>query len=269
MQLDQARIAIAERAWVDNLDLALHIGRRYFGPLLVCALAGMLPLALLNHGLFSTAAADAEDASELVAPIYWLLICVMIEVPLATAPMTLYLGKALFEDSPSARQIAADYWACLPQMLLLQVLLRAILIVPVVTWFIPYVMWPYLNEVILLERNPLRAKAGQVSTRARSRILHGTNGSDFLARALVTLVLAPLLIGTLFLTQYLLLAWVFGYEPGGAATLAGFQAVLWLVAAYFTVARFLSYLDQRIRNEGWEVELLLRAQRERLLRQIA
>lgn len=269
MQLDQARIAIAERAWVDNLDLALHIARRYFGPLLVCGLAGMLPLALLNHWLFSAAASEAEDATELVGPMYWLLILVMIEVPLATAPMTLYLGKALFEDSPSPRQIAKDYWACLPQLFLLQGLLRTILIVPVVTWFIPYVMWPYLNEVILLERNPLRAKAGQVSTRARSRILHGSNSGDFLARALVTLALAPLLLGTLFATQYFLLEWVFGYEPSGAATLIGFQAVIWLVAGYFTVARFLSYLDQRIRNEGWEVELLLRAQRERLLRQIA
>jgi len=47
------------------------------------------------------------------------------------------------------------------------------------------------------------------------------------------------------------------------------QGVLWTVVVYFTVARFLSYLDQRIRNEGWEVELFLRAQRERLTRQTA
>jgi len=269
LQLDQARIAIAERPWVDNLDLALHIARRNFGPLLVCGLAGILPLALLNHWLFSAAAADAEDATELLGYAYWLMILIMIEVPLATALMTLYLGKALFEDHPSPRQIARDYWACLPQLFLLQVILRSILIVPVVTWFIPYVMWPYLNEVILLERNPLVAKVGQVSTRARNRILHGSNSGDFLARALVTLALAPLLVSTLFATQYFLLEWLFGYDPSGAATLAGLQAVTWLVVGYFTVTRFLSYLDQRIRNEGWEVELLLRAQRERLLRQIA
>jgi hypothetical protein len=29
------------------------------------------------------------------------------------------------------------------------------------------------------------------------------------------------------------------------------------------VVRFLSYLDTRIRNEGWEVELLLRAEASR------
>jgi hypothetical protein len=269
VQLDQARIAIAERAWVDNLDLALHIARRSCGPLLVYALAGMLPLALANHLLFRSAAADVEQSTELVGSIYWLMILIMIEVPLATAPMTLYLGKALFEDRPSPRHIVRDYWASLPQMLLLQVVLRAILIVPVVTWFIPYVIWPYLNEVILLERNPLVAKPGQVSTRGRNRILHGANGGEFLARGLVTMLLAPLLIGSLFAAQYFLLQSVLGIEPAGPGTLVGLQVVAWLVVGYFTVARFLSYLDQRIRNEGWEVELLLRAQRERLLRQIA
>jgi hypothetical protein len=42
---------------------------------------------------------------------------------------------------------------------------------------------------------------------------------------------------------------------------------LWIVASFFSVVRFLSYLDRRIRNEGWEVELVLRAEAERLTRQ--
>ena len=108
MQLDQARIAIAERPWVDNLDLALHIARRNFGPLLVCGLAGILPLALLNHWLFSAAAADAEDATELLGYAYWLMILIMIEVPLSTALMTLYWGKWLVEEHPSPRQSARE-----------------------------------------------------------------------------------------------------------------------------------------------------------------
>jgi hypothetical protein len=47
------------------------------------------------------------------------------------------------------------------------------------------------------------------------------------------------------------------------------QLAFWIVAVYFAVVRFLSYLDGRIRNEGWEVELLLRAQRGRLTRPVA
>jgi hypothetical protein len=44
---------------------------------------------------------------------------------------------------------------------------------------------------------------------------------------------------------------------------------LWSVLGYFTVVRYLSYLDLRIRTEGWEVELLMRAEGERLTRQLA
>ena len=40
---------------------------------------------------------------------------------------------------------------------------------------------------------------------------------------------------------------------------------LWLAGIYATVFRFLSYLDSRIRLEGWEVELQLKAERARVL----
>ena len=36
------------------------------------------------------------------------------------------------------------------------------------------------------------------------------------------------------------------------------QLGIWIAIAFFGVARFLSYIDQRIRQEGWEVELRLR-----------
>ena len=39
---------------------------------------------------------------------------------------------------------------------------------------------------------------------------------------------------------------------------------VWLVVGFFTVVRFLSYLDLRIRREGWEVELSPRAEAARL-----
>ena len=45
-----------------------------------------------------------------------------------------------------------------------------------------------------------------------------------------------------------------------------YPAALWMVAAYFTVVRFLGYLDLRIRREGWEVELLMRAELDRWTR---
>jgi hypothetical protein len=38
-----------------------------------------------------------------------------------------------------------------------------------------------------------------------------------------------------------------------------FQLGLWIAIAFFSVARFLIYIDQRIRAEGWELRLRLQA----------
>jgi hypothetical protein len=38
-----------------------------------------------------------------------------------------------------------------------------------------------------------------------------------------------------------------------------FQLGIWVAIVFFGVARFLTYIDQRIRMEGWEVELHLRS----------
>jgi len=268
VQLDQARIAICERTWLENLDLALHVAGRHGGRLAASALAGIMPFALLNHWLLSWQAGDPFQQENWGLTWYWAILLVMIEAPLATAPLTLYLGQALFVDKPRGGRIARDFVSCLPQLLLLQVVLRTVLIVPIITWIIPYVLWPYLNEVILLERNPLVGRPGQISTLARNGLIHRGNAGEFFLRGLGTMILAPLLVVALYVTQRVLLALLFGFEAGPIADAAAFQAVLWIVVVYFTVARFLSYLDQRIRNEGWEVELFLRAQRERLTRQI-
>ena len=40
---------------------------------------------------------------------------------------------------------------------------------------------------------------------------------------------------------------------------------VWIVVWFFTVVRYLSYLDLRIRREGWEVELQVRAAAQRLV----
>jgi len=40
--------------------------------------------------------------------------------------------------------------------------------------------------------------------------------------------------------------------------------VFWTLGAFATVFRFLCYLDSRIALEGWEVELLMRAEANRL-----
>ena len=70
--------------------------------------------------------------------------------------------------------------------------------------------------------------------------------------------------GTVYLRGMLTEHWDFDR----AMYTVGFQLSVWIVATYFAIVRFLSYLDLRIRNEGWEVELLMRAEGARLSRQL-
>jgi hypothetical protein len=267
--LDRSQIAIAERSWPDNLDLALHVLRRYGTPLAGCALVTIVPIAILNHLLLVATTADLTTEDVGPGVFYLITILIMIEAPLATAPMTLYLGAALFEEHPRPAAISRGLLACLPQMFLLQVIIRALFILPVVTWIVPYGLWPYLNEVILLERNPLVARGGRLSTLRRNSQLHRGHSGDYLARGLASIGLAAMLIVATFWTEATLASTLFGLEDTFTVWLVEVQAAFWLVIAYFTVVRFLSYLDQRIRAEGWEVELLLRAEGARLESQMA
>jgi len=265
VQIDRTRIAIRERTWSDNLDLALQVIRTHFGGLMTAALAGVLPMVMLNYAIIRMFGNRLdEDTSFIAIPLAVLL--VMIEAPLATAPITLYLGQALFVEHPSGRKVARDFFSCLPQLLLFQFFVRNLLIFPIV---VAYALWPYLNEIILLERNPLTARGGQMSTAKRNSLMHQGGSGDNVARAILAGLLALLMVVAIGNSQAMFFDVLLGLQQGWTAKVLALQGVLWTVVVYFTVARFLSYLDQRIRNEGWEVELFLRAQRERLTRQTA
>ncbi len=262
MQIDRTRIAIRERSWSDNLDLALQVIRTYFGGLMTAALAGVLPMVLLNYVIIAVFGNRLDEDSSFGA-IFLAVLLVLVEAPLATAPLTLYLGQALFVEHPSGKRVARDLVTCLPQLLLFQLFLRNLLIFPIVA---AYALWPYLNEIILLERNPITSRGGQMSTAKRNSLMHHGGSGDNIARAILGGMLALLLVFAIWNSQAMFFDLLLGLKQGWVARVLALQGVLWTVVVYFTVVRFLRYLDQRIRNEGWEVELVLRAQRERLTR---
>jgi hypothetical protein len=279
LEFDRTRIPIRERTYPDVLDLALAVTRENAGQLLCLLLIGAAPFVAFNHWLLGTDIARSLFDPELpiedtlamgVRYAYTLSVLLVIEIPLATAPMTLYLGQALFVEKVDWWRLARDYLKALPQLLLFQLLVRALAAPWVISWFFMYSFWPYLNEVILLENNPWRQRktTARLSTLARSRVLHASNAGDLLARWLGALLLAVLLVisatALLWLLRCILLE---DYEEVDSTLITVYlQAAIWLVVGYFTVVRFLSYLDLRIRSEGWELELRMRAAAARLTR---
>lgn len=273
MQLDRTRIAIRERSFADLLDLALRVIRGHALPLAVTFLVGAVPIALLNHWLL----ADTVDEVELIGgapvPIWYLLYnlrLIVWELPWAAAPTTIYLGKALFDDKPTAADVAKDLFRSLPQLIMFQVLIRSILTFLVVTWPVIFVGWPYLNEILLLERNPWRKRGVYgVSTASRSSMMHARNHGELFGRWMASIVVAIGLVLAIWgALLYLQVIVTFHWTSEYVIYTVHLQVAIWIVISYFTVVRYLSYLDLRIRTEGWEVELTMRAEAARLTRQL-
>jgi hypothetical protein len=137
-------------------------------------------------------------------------------------------------------------------------------------WLAVYIIWPYQNEVLLLERTPWRTQRGRAGTWSRTRNMHAQGSSSQFGRWIVSLTIAALLI----VTSFAGMDWIrstlsFDWQEDAWTYQLLLPLAAWIVIGYFATVRFLSYLDLRIRTEGWEVELLLRAEGARLARQMA
>lgn len=298
MQLDKTLIAIRERGLLETMDLALQVIRHHLAAIVVTFALGAIPMMFVNQALLGwLRQADYregwlfdDEAASVMRYLWDMTLVVIIEAPLASVFTAAFLGKIVFVERPRIGDVFRDVIGLLPRVLWCQLVQRGVLAAWLllltvdrygefnvsVEFFLlgtitAYSMMmrglrPYVNEIILLERNPLRStRPGVITVGARSSQLHGPSSSDSLARAaggfLFAGMLALAVIGLfLFLSGVFLNQW----EPGVLMITHLIPLCMWIVAGYFTVVRFLSYLDLRIRQEGWEVELRLRAEASRL-----
>lgn len=309
MRMDNTRIAVRERGILEILDLSLHLTRFYVQPLAITLALGIAPLMLLNQLLIGWMA-DVDWEVEFPFRYVWNMLClVVIEAPLVSVFATTYLGLSVFHDKPGVWRVVKDVFRLSPRLAFTQLLVRGIgpawLLYLVVSrngemgyvvdaFFIPCIVMytlvvravrPFINEIVLLEKNPLRARSGESLRRRphesqgeflerlksqdantmtigrRSKFLHSPSGSELFARWVLASTIAVLMFGAFYATFHLASSMFLGDPTQGAWMIELVMPLtMWLVAGYFTVVRFLSYLDLRIRQEGWEVELRLRSE---------
>jgi len=249
LMYDCTLIRIRERSFLDLLDLAMLVVRDRPVTLGLAALAGIAPWAALNIWLLSDPG----------FPLIFWLVLLLLETPWATAPLTLVLGDLMFGVRPRPGRVAKTLVVSLPALVLTQLVVRGLLLPLVLTYALMPAQYAFLDEVILLER----VKWFHAFGRSRS-LSHGFEGE------LLVRWMGQILFGSIFalcfwecartLTQALAgdeLTW---YRPG-LGDIGGllFQAAVWIAIGYFGVFRFLAYIDRRIRLEGWELELRLKA----------
>jgi hypothetical protein len=296
VQLDKTRIVIRERGLFDTFDLALQVLRTHALPLTATLGLGAFPLASLNYFLIGWmvnidpyAPLSPDQFGNLIRYIWTMVVLVSIEAPFASAFATTFLGQALFLERPSLGHVCRQVLELLPRLVWMHALLRGVLPVLILVAMVdresPFSaaetmlillfvgLWfrrataPFMNEIILLERNPIRStRHTEMTIRRRSRMLHGPVGGSLIYLGFMSSLLAFLMTGVIFgsivsLRGVLMDDW----SVKNSLFLVGLPAAMWLAVEYLTVVRFLAYLDLRIRYEGWEVELHMRAEGKRLM----
>ena len=253
MKLEQVQLAIRPRNILECLDIAfLLCGRNWVG-VLCASLVGIVPVFLMNLLL--------QRQFDPIHPYVGYLLLSM-EIPWATLLLTLYLGQVTFSKRFSSRRAWRDFVRTFPQMLCFQVLLRGVCMLVCLAAPVVFLEMFFLNEIILLEQTPLK------STWARRTALNTGSLGNIIALRLIDLVILCVgMISVTLLLRTISELWEdrFRFDPEAILDTAfevdwQIQAAFWIVIVFLTVFRFVSYLDCRIRREGWDVELKLRAQ---------
>jgi len=245
---DQTLVQIRERSFLDVLDLALVVVRRRPLAIGIAALAGAAPFAAFNAWL----------TNERAFPAGLYILSLALEIPWATAPLTIVLGGLMFGERPSARRTLTTLVRSFPSMLLFQFFLRGILLVTMILSPLIPMRMAFLNEVILLERGRWRTAL------RRGSILCQARGGDLFGQWLVQLFFGALFVLAFWAGSGALAKALFSseltWEPTWTDVVGPrFHFAVWVAIEFFAIARFFNYIDQRIRLEGWEVELRVRA----------
>ncbi len=286
MDLTHTAIVIRERSTADLFDLALPFARRCWKHLLPAAAVGIVPLAAINawicHPLIS-----ADRVWQDTIPYLTLMgLLLFVQYPLATALVTWQLGQYTFGQRQDWQTLFRQAGPHLGPLALLHGLGRGVVPTMVLAaWMThgddpyPVVFYlsllglliagvrsnrPFLTEIVLLERTPWRQRGhANLNVSRRSRLLHGVAAGPLTGRFVASLCVSLLLSSSLGMAAFVAWGTFTGqWYMSWPLAVVVLPAVMWLVAIYNAVARFLGYLDVRIRQEGWELDLKLRAAAE-------
>ncbi|WP_010584411.1 hypothetical protein [Schlesneria paludicola] len=259
MRLEDTQLEIRPRSILECLDLAFLFCSRHWLGLLLAGAAGMIPAEFFSWWI------DPSDELNLYLS---LLIATLLQ-PWATMFVTLYLGQVIFSPTLSLRRILRDAGRALPAYLAFQLLLKGLCLASVILSPIVFLGMYYLDEIILLEK-PRLSRIWKRRTAMNSGII----GRIFSLCLIDTLIAMG---GALILALSFRAVTALWEDHLETSWLTDDDEFIWnwlltddwqgilasnLILIFLTVFRFMTYLDNRIRREGWDVELKLRAQAE-------
>ena len=259
MNLDRMTIAVRRRTMPEIYDLALLVLRRHLWRIVLVAVIGTGPWIVLDWWLLHGAKGGSWTW-------YWLLLLAAVQAPLATAPVTAFLGEAMFDEHPAVRSALRTAFAAWWPLALIGVWYGMLALFPLLLVMAP----PHAVAVLTLER--LRGRAAL----SRAYALHHAYSGSWVLHLILAALLIPatlwLGIGTFEAFGQVLGSAKVMLDPGEMApdfnpTASVLPAVaVFVTMVYLAVVHFLAYLDLRTEREGWDIDLGLRRAAARLER---
>lgn len=302
MQLDRTAIVIALRTSQELLDLSLVVIREFAGRFILFALIGIIPFAILNAILLEPLR-NYDQLSLLSSSttsnqwfrfqyLWWMALLVILEAPLALLGLTLALGNTVFLSDYSRKNWLNPIWNQSGAILWILGFLRGAIPALLVTAYMALnqelhrsftmIGWlsiaallmllfrginPFAPEILALEQTKLNAdpqRPNAMTYSKRTQWLRKAQGdaAGIGVTAILISVAATLMLClcAAFLLGVLIGTWKWGWWMD----LIIYPIALWITAVWSTVLRFLTYMNTRIRAEGWDLELKLRAEAQRL-----
>ena len=281
MRFDQTSIAIRERNSLELFDLAANVVVRQFRSILLLLILNATPFVLLDYYLIGWMT-DVSFSYELSMAYYVAMLALIIsQAQLGTCLITIFMGRMMFMEEHSVKAVLKQFYSRLFYFLFSQGILRMAVFAVAVAWLMPpvdreeaYILaWlglpaiafaglfvralrPYVPEVIFLEQTPLKRKGDLPSLSDRSQNLHMLASGWISVQFVLLAVVGPLLVFAVHST-FILLDSMLSIRANSEISLQPFYLLIsgWLVAGFFAVVRFLMYIDIRIRQEGWAVQL--------------
>jgi hypothetical protein len=241
------RIALRPRGPLEVFDLSLRLMRERAAPMARLAVVVLGPAVLACWALGWLAGGSM-----------WALVVPALLGPLLQVPFTVLAGRLLFADIVPARDVVAGLRAALlpyaAYWLLIEVLAAAFCGVGLLVAGVLL----YLPEALLLERVGLGRGIGRAAGLVGGQPVGALGG----VVARLGLPLWGLVVGEL--TGQLIVGWVlqlgqpFGALADGHATPYAILGIL-LGQPVIAVYRLLLYVDARTRQEGWDLQVAMRA----------
>jgi hypothetical protein len=273
MRVEDCTVAVERRSIGGCIDLAIVFTRQHASPIIKLTLLFAIPSLVLTW-LYG------RTASDLMLPSIAIF---MFFTTFANAVIVAAVGPQVFgvpmSVSGSLKLLRSRFWAWSLMMLLTRFLQAVTGLCVAFPALLTTAYFGHTPEALLLERTPVGQITQRLSWLSKGGGLSRNIGRLICLTAFWALLSIGIFIGIDVLSNLLFNSPIFsgtiGYSPDvmdtvtsrlidDPAVMVTAQISLWIPYPMIRVAWFFCYLDQRIRNECWDLELQFRTESIRL-----